>query len=555
MYQIIICHGGFAFPYVGSAPPAPGVGVPQSTLTPDAHRHAPIRAKLPLLREADTSAQARAADADAPAPAGAQPAPQGAAAPPESAQNVSVAQFLQLFSAVVVPMFLAVADQTLLATATPSIAQELGALRDTTWIALGYMIAMTVTAPLYGRTGDRYGRRDMLLLAMALFAAGSLACGLARDLAQLVAGRVLQGLGGGGLIVLSQALVGELVPPRQRGRFQGFFATNFSVASIGGPIIGGLVVHHASWRWLFFANLPLCLLAAWRLRRLPQQHALVPRGLSDVAGAVLFALATTASLLWVSFAGHRFAWWSTPSAVLLALALALWVLLARRERRHAEPFLPVELLRDASILRMSLTVICFGATMFSLVFFLPIFLQLGRGHDARASGLLLLPVTLGVVVGSTFTGRVITRFGHPTRMPTLGLALAGVALFALALLPLHPGLLTAAGFVCGIGLGSVMPTAQMVVQWLAGREALGAATSIVTLSRATGSALGTACFGAVVFALLPGGGVLQEGMRSAAAGAMPVEVVEHAFRIGFAAAACVALLGAAIAARIRPVVF
>jgi EmrB/QacA subfamily drug resistance transporter len=473
----------------------------------------------------------------------------------EGAQSVSTARFLQLFSAVMVPMFLAVADQTLLATATPRIAQDLGGLRDTTWIALGYMIAMTVTAPLYGRLGDRYGRRDMLLLAMALFATGSLCCGLAQNMIELVASRVLQGLGGGGLIVMSQALVGELVPPRQRARFQGYFATNYSLGSIGGPIIGGLVVQHGSWRWLFLANIPLCLLAVWRVRKLPQMHNLDARPMTDTAGAILFALAATATLVWVSFAGHRFAWLSLLSAVLALSALALWAVLYQRERRHADPFLPVELLRDPPILRMALAVVCFGASMFSLVFFLPIFLQLGHGHDARESGLLLLPVTIGIVVGATLTGRLIARFGRPAVMPVVGLCLAGTALLLLALLPLHATLLTALGFLCGTGLGSVMPTAQIIVQWRAGRERLGAATAIVTLSRATGAALGTASFGAVVFALLPGiePSALEEAGRAGRAALGPTsasEAVAFAFRVAFAGAAAVAFLGALVASRI-----
>ncbi len=469
---------------------------------------------------------------------------------------ITTARFLQLFSAVMLPMFLAVADQTLLATATPAIAADLGGLRDTTWIALGYMIAMTVTAPLYGRLGDRYGRRDVLLLAMALFACGSLACALAPTLFLLVAARIVQGLGGGGLVVLSQALVGELVPPRERARFQAYFATNFSLASIGGPIIGGLVVHNASWRWLFFANVPLCLLAAWRLRRLPQSPNPGVRALDDVLGAVLFATATGVSLAWVSFAGHRFDWVSAPSLTMVLAAAVLWLALFDREAHHPDPFLPVELLRDKSILRMAMSVVCFGACMFSLVFFLPIYLQLGAGASAQDSGLLLLPVTLGIVTGSTITGRVIARRGRPYPMPVIGLSLASAALFLLAALPLGRAALAATVFVCGIGLGTVMPTAQIVVQWLAGRERLGAAAAVVTLSRATGAALGTAGFGAVVFALLPGTDLRGMQAASAAAASLPsaaagAVAIPQAFRAGFGAAAAVALAGAFAASRIR----
>src|SRR3989440_6236155 len=183
------------------------------------------------------------------------------ATPPET---VSRAEFLNLFLAVFLPMFMAAVDQTLLATATPAIAESLGGLRDTSWIAVGYLLASATIVPVYGRLGDRRGRRDVLLVALGVFTLGSLACGLAQSLPQLVAARVLQGLGGGGLMVLSQALIGELVPPRERARFQGYFATVFTAASIGGPVLGGIVVSHVSWRWLFIANLPLAVFAAWR---------------------------------------------------------------------------------------------------------------------------------------------------------------------------------------------------------------------------------------------------------------------------------------------------
>src|SRR5436305_4009378 len=184
--------------------------------------------------------------------------------------TVSRAEFLNLFLAVFLPMFMAAVDQTLLATATPAIAGTLGGLRDTSWIAVGYLLASATIVPVYGRLGDLHGRRDLLFVALGVFTLGSLACSLVQTLPQLVAARILQGLGGGGLMVLSQALIGELVPPRERARFQGYFATVFTAASIGGPVIGGIVVSHTSWRWLFFVNLPLAAFAAWRLRQLPR---------------------------------------------------------------------------------------------------------------------------------------------------------------------------------------------------------------------------------------------------------------------------------------------
>src|SRR5437763_9229448 len=213
-------------------------------------------------------------------------------------------------------MFMAAVDQTLLATATPAIAATLGGLRDTSWIAVGYLLASATIVPVYGRLGDLHGRRDLLLVALCVFTLGSLACGVVQTLPQLVAARVLQGLGGGGLMVLSQALIGELVPPRERARFQGYFATVFTAASIGGPVIGGVVVSHVSWRWLFLANLPLAVFAAWRLCKMPQgeRHPRPPG--ADVPGHILFAVGAVGALFWLTSGGHRFAWLSPLSAAL-----------------------------------------------------------------------------------------------------------------------------------------------------------------------------------------------------------------------------------------------
>ncbi|HVJ10074.1 MAG TPA: MFS transporter, partial [Burkholderiales bacterium] len=252
-----------------------------------------------------------------------------AAAPPGT---VSRAEFLNLFAAVFLPMFMAAVDQTLLATATPAIAASLGGLRDSSWIAVGYLLAAATIVPLYGRLGDTHGRRNMLLVALGVFTLGSVACAAAQSLPQLVAARVLQGLGGGGLMTLSQALIGELVPPRERIRFQGYFALMFTTASIGGPVIGGLVVSHTSWRWLFAANLPFALFAAWRLSRLPAGERHPPAsGARDVAGQILFAVAAVSSLFWMTSVGHRFGWVSLDSLSLLAVAIVSSVVLARHE--------------------------------------------------------------------------------------------------------------------------------------------------------------------------------------------------------------------------------
>jgi len=463
-------------------------------------------------------------------------------------QPVSVARFLQIFSAVMLPMFLAAADQTLLATATPSIAQDLGGLRDTTWISVGYLIAMTATVPLYGRLGDRYGRRDTLLAALGVFSLGSIACGLATSLGMLVAARVLQGLGGGGLMVMAQSLIGELVPPRERARFQAYFATNFTLANVGGPLIGGLVVHHASWRWLFLINLPLCAIAGWRLLRLPRGSGNRQVMLADPLGALAFAAAVSASLAWTSFVGYRFAWTSSASLILAVGSVLLWVALIYRELRQPNPFLPIELLRERSMRYLSLTVVSFAACLFALIFFLPILMQMGHGADARRAGALLLPMTLGIVTGSTLTGRIVARTGRPTVVPIVGLSISCAALILMCLLPPSSETIAALGALCGFGFGSVMPIAQIVSQTLAGRDRLGAAASIVSLSRYTGAALGTAIFGAVVFAWVPDGTASIDPHKLAPEAAASLS---RAIRIGFGALAAVAAAGAWCASRVQ----
>src|SRR3954462_5961036 len=271
----------------------------------------------------------------------------GAGRPAET--TVSRAEFMNLFASVFLPMFMAAVDQTLLATATPAIAESLGGLRDSSWIAVGYLLASATIVPVYGRFGDQRGRRDVLLVALGIFTLGSLCCGFAQTLPQLIAARVLQGLGGGGLMTLSQAMIGELVPPRERIRYQAYFALVFTPSSIAGPVLGGVVVSHFSWRWLFFANLPFALFAAWRLSRLPQGEKHPASAHQDIAGHVPFAVGALSLLFWLTSGGHRFAWESAPSYGLGALALVTLATLYWHESRHPGPFLPIDLLKKKAI--------------------------------------------------------------------------------------------------------------------------------------------------------------------------------------------------------------
>lgn len=461
--------------------------------------------------------------------------------------TVSRAEFLNLFAAVFLPMFMAAADQTLLATATPAIADSLGDLRDSSWIAVAYLLSAAVIVPVYGRLGDVRGKRSMLLVALGAFTLGSLACAAAQSMPQLIAARVLQGLGGGGLMMLSHALIGELVPPVERVRFQGYFAVMFALASMGGPVIGGFVVTYVSWRWLFLANLPLAAFAAWRLCKLPrgERHPQSSGGM-DVAGHVLFAIGALSTLFWLTSGGHRFAWTSATSAALFATAVISLSTLVWHERRHASPFLPLELFRERAILTSSILVLLFAACMFAIIFFLPIYLQLGHHVSPHASGLLLLPVTAGQVFGNLVCTRILRRTGDPYIFPIVGMSCTTLGLFLLGLLPASMTLIGVLGFVAGLGLGTVMPITTLVVQTVAGRSKLSAATATVSLARSTGGAAGAALFGAIVFAMIPD---VDRHTIVQQAGALGVERILQAFHRAFFCAAGVAALAVYIATR------
>ena len=487
-------------------------------------------------------------------PHGASPTLADNAAARSAATAPSRAQVLALFSAVMLPMFLAALDQTLLATASPRIGAEFGDLGDTSWIAIGYLLAATVMAPVYGRLGDRLGRRNVLLGAVGVFALGSLACALANAMGVLVAARALQGLGGGGLMVLSQALIGEIVPPLHRPRYQAYFAIVFTASSVGGPVIGGLVVHHYDWRWLFWANLPLCALAAWRLSRLPPSTHLALRGApTDPWGLALFVVSAVSALLWFSLAGRRFHWVSAPSALLLAIAAVGIASLVRQQRRHPSPLLPLALLRLPEVRWICATVVCFAASMFALIFLLPIQLQLAHGESASGAGWQMLPLTLGLVIGSTLNSRIVRRTGLPTRTPPFGLALSAVGLVVLALAPSTTAIVVVAAAVVGLGFGTVMPGAQLATQTLAGRGRLGAASALLSLTRSLGASIGTAAFGGLAFALLHLTPLGEGTVTPAPVQGLAPDALRHAFHTVYGVLAVFVALGVWIASRVPPV--
>lgn len=471
--------------------------------------------------------------------------------------------FLRVFPSIMLPMFMAAVDQTIVATALPAIAATLGDVHRISWVVVSYLVATTIAAPVYGRLGDALGRKRLLFVALALFVAASVACALAPSILWLSVARVLQGLGGGGLMTLSQALVGEAVPPRERAKYQGYLASVFMVSSTFGPVAGGWLTGLFGWQSVFLINLPLGVLAAVLARRLPDRAPVeaVPR--FDTLGLVLFAGFVTPLLVSLEQAQQL-----SPAALPGALAglalsgVSLWLLLAQ-ERRAATPLIPVVLLRRPAIWRADAMGACVGATIVSGVTFMPIYLQVVRGAAPGEVGLLLLPLTLGLAVGALLTGRMIARTGRTAVFPSVGLVVVTATLLFLAFAaPLLPVAWIPAAFaVLSLSLGTTMPVVQVTVQMVAGPANLGAASASVQFSRSIGAALGTALVGAVLFASLtlqdPGAAgvfaaIVERGPAAMAALAPERQpaitgMIADAFRAAFLAIACFSATGALLA--------
>jgi len=455
--------------------------------------------------------------------------------------------FLIFFSAIFLPMFLAAVDQTILATATPSIVADLGQLHLSSWIAIGYLLATVASVPVYGWLGDRYGRRNVLYWALGIFCIGSVFSAVADSMPDMIMGRIIQGLGGGGLMSLSQALIAELIPPRERAKYQGYFAAMFACASIGGPVIGGFVVTHYSWHWLFWGNIPLALIAVLRLLKLTSKPLTEHRNKPiDWLGLIVFPILCTTFLYWTSVGGQSFDWLSLTSFYYLCFIIILSIIFVSNQRRHSTPFLPNHLLSNRGIYIPLITSILFASCMFALIFFMPIYLQLGLKTNAATSGLLLLPVTIGNILGALCSGRIMARTGVPKWIPVFGMSLSAVGFIALAVVDPSPIVISLLGMLCGIGFGTVMPTTQLVIQTVAGKANVGAVTALASLSRNLGAAIGTALFGVLIYTLLPG---FDHNTSIEQLLAGPQEPIVIAFQTSFYIAAGVAAIAAMNAAR------
>ena len=404
------------------------------------------------------------------------------------------------FVALIAAMLPAVLDQTILATALPTIAADLGRLSDVSWVVTAYVVAAAALTPLWGKLGDRHGRKRLLEVALIMFVATSALCGAAQDITELIVFRAVQGAAAGGLMALAMAVVGDLVAPRERGRYQGYIAAAFAVATVIGPLAGGLLVDHASWRWVFYVNLPVGAVALVGLSlRLPAAEIERPDRVLDASGAALLAAATSAFLLVCVWGGDRFAWDSFQILGLGAAAMLLGGCVVWRERRAADPIIPLEMLRTRTVAIASTALFLAIATMFAITVFVPLFLQTTTGATPTQAGLLLIPMMLGISVATTLSGRSIARTGRYKRFPVAGLALMTAGLLLLAVFTGDPSRTTTgiAIAVYGLGFGMVTQVLIVAVQNSVDPRQLGVATATTGFFRALGGAVGAAALGAV----------------------------------------------------------
>ena len=404
------------------------------------------------------------------------------------------------FAAIVVAMLPAVLDQTILSTALPTIATDLGRLADVSWVTSAYVVAAAASTPLWGKLGDRLGRKRLLEISLILFLASSAVCGVAQSITWLIVSRTVQGVAAGGLMTLAMAAVGDLVSPRERGRYQGYIAATFAVATVVGPLLGGLLAQHASWRWVFYVNLPLGAVALAGLRlKLPAPE--VQRGDKrlDVVGALLLAGATAALILTCIWGGERYAWSSATILSLIAGAVLLALALVVRERRAADPIVPLDLMRTRPVLVSSAALFLTTAALFSITVFVPLYLQTTTGATPTEAGLLLVPMMLGITLSTNLAGREIARTGRYKRYPIIGLALMTVALTLMAAVVRHPSQAVTGAVlaVFGFGFGMVGQVLIVAVQNSVDRRRLGIAMATTSFFRGLGGAVGAAVLGAV----------------------------------------------------------
>ena len=416
-------------------------------------------------------------------------------------------------------VLLAALDQSIVGTALPTIVSDLGGLDKLAWVVTAYLLTATASTPLWGKISDLYGRRHIFQAAILVFLAGSVLCGLSQNLPQLIAFRAIQGIGGGGLMSLAFSIIGDIIPPRERGRYQGYFGAVFGVASVAGPLLGGWFTDGPGWRWIFYVNLPVGIAAlvitsmSLKLPTVRREHTI------DYLGAALIVASVSSLLLYLDWAGKEYGWFAAGPLALLIAAVAMAVLFVIVEQRAAEPIIPLRLFRNAVFAVGNLYGFLAGVAMFGAIIFLPFYLQAVMGMSPTQSGLAMLPAVFGILTTSIISGRLITRTGRYKIFPILGAAILIIALLMLSRLQVGTPYWQLALFelAFGAGLGMTMQTIVTAVQNAVEYRDLGTATSATTFFRQMGGTIGAAVFGAILDES-PGGPFDRAGWSSGSRG-------------------------------------